>query len=118
MVTNGYVSFDEWVELAQKYYPSKPSKTQTQSPDHGKKVSKAKSSSGIFRVFYYKTLAKWRYDYRKDGKLKALMEKDLISLEEKVKKNNLEWIILDEEKAKRSYEFNAQLNDKSHTNNH
>ena len=78
---------------------------------HSKKtvinMSKAKNTTGIFRV--YKSLTnnvyqgfRWNYvcPAGEDGKRKVISSIDIQKLEKKVKAKGLEWIILDEEKAK------------------
>lgn len=80
-----------------------------------RKISKTLSErcniTGFYRVSKDKDNAckqgfLWRYKYCENGKQKSIKSVNLSKLQEKVKKYNLPWEILDEEKAKKSLEEN------------
>lgn len=75
-------------------------------------LSKSHTSTGIFRVYkkgknnnqdgFY-----WAYSYYDENNEKnTITRTDLNELEEEVKRLNLDWIILDKDKAKKTYEEN------------
>ena len=69
------------------------------------KMSKSRNTSGMYRVSKCKqnrpkNSFTWTYTYYEDGVKKSLTSKDLNILEQRVKEKGLDWIILDEEKAK------------------
>ena len=71
----------------------------------GKSGSIAKTTTGYFRVFKhpdkgYKQGYCWRYQYPVDGKQKAISSKTLSKLKEKVLSKGLEWLVIDEDKAR------------------
>ena len=77
------------------------------SLEQKKKMSKARNTTGFYRVCKHKdNQCKqgfiWRYRYSLDSKQKSITAVDLKTLEKKVKKEGLEWEILDDEKAKQS----------------
>ena len=68
------------------------------------------NTSGIFRVSLHKQKKcskgfTWKYYYHVGKKRKCISSVDLLKLKEKVLAKGLEWIILDEEKAKASMEL-------------
>lgn len=66
--------------------------------------SKRTNTTGFFRVSYNKSNGRWGYYYKNDeGTFTSLSDKNLKGLEEKVKAKDLEWEILDKEKAEKSY---------------
>lgn len=77
------------------------------SLEQKKKMSKARNTTGFYRVCKHKdNQCKqgfiWCYRYSLDSKQKSITAVDLKTLEKKVKKEGLEWEILDDEKAKQS----------------
>ena len=68
-------------------------------------VSKGHNNTGIFRVSKIKNKVytngfTWRYQYYVEGEQKSIVSVDINKLKDKVVENGLEWIILDEDKAK------------------
>lgn len=68
------------------------------------KKSKQKTETGIFRLSIKKpdsshNYNRFRYTYYKDGKRKTLLRKDLQAIYDFVLENDLEWTILDDQKA-------------------
>lgn len=79
----------------------------THSEETKKKISEAQNTTGFYRVYkqkdnHYKQGFIWRYQYFLDSKRKSIKSVDLKKLEKKVKKEGLEWKIIDDEKAKQS----------------
>ena len=77
------------------------------SKEARKKISEAQNTTGFYRVYkqkdnHYKQGFIWRYQYFLDSKRKSIKSVDLKKLEKKVKKEGLEWKIIDDEKAKQS----------------
>ena len=86
-------------------------KEKTLSDETRKKMSEAKNTTGFYRVTKQKkeqlqARLTWRYQYLYKSTRKVISSADLKKLEEEVKKEGLEWEILDEEKAKKSLEEN------------
>ena len=86
-------------------------KEKTLSDETRKKMSEAQNTTGFYRVTKqkdnkYKQGFRWRYQYLYKSTRKVISSADLKKLEEEVKKEGLEWEILDEEKAKKSLEEN------------
>ena len=52
----------------------------------------------------------WQYHYYKNGKKVRISNINLSRLEEKIRSKGLEWIIIDENKAKHSYTENIIKN--------
>lgn len=80
------------------------------------KISKKKTTTGIFRVDIKKENIKiqpqgfrFRYCYTVNKKRKELSSVDLYKLEQKVKNKGLKWKIVDEEKAKQTYYLNNKV---------
>ena len=86
-------------------------------PNYGKhhnstirtKMSKSQNTTGFFCV--HKTKSErhkqgfvWRYNFYEDGKQKQISSKDFFKLRDKVLAKNLEWYIIDEEKAQKTIE--------------
>ena len=72
-----------------------------------KKLSKAQNTTGFYRVYKHKNNSckqgfTWCYQYYLDSKRKLITSIDLKKLEKKVRKEGLEWKIIDDEKAKQS----------------
>lgn len=70
-------------------------------------ISKAKNTTGFYRVFKsnekkYKQGFVWYYNYYENGKQKKISSVDLFKLEQKVKSKGLHWLIIDEEKAQKT----------------
>ena len=68
-------------------------------------VSKGHNNSGIFRVGKNKNKTfkqgyTWRYVWKENGKSNTIVSADINKLKEKVVERGLDWIILDEDKAK------------------
>ena len=82
------------------------------SNSHKMLISKSSNKTGFFRV--YKTKRDdahqgftWAYGYfDENNKRKVIRSVDLLSLKDKVVENGLEWAVIDEEKAKISFEEN------------
>ena len=77
------------------------------SKETRKKISEAQNTTGFYRVYKQKNNRCkqgfiWRYQYFLDSKRKSIKSVDLKKLEKKVRKEGLEWEILDDEKAKQS----------------
>ena len=77
------------------------------SEETKKKMSEARNTTGFYRVFKHKdSTCKqgfiWSYQYSLGSKRKSITSVDLKTLEKKIKKEGLEWKILDDEKAKQS----------------
>lgn len=75
--------------------------------NHKLKISSNMTNTGFFRVSKHEDdscLKGFRYIYRyyRDGKRKEISSVDIIKLKEKVIKNNLEWFIVDENKAEKT----------------
>ena len=71
--------------------------------------SKAKTTTGIYRVSKnknknYKQGFRWRYQWYEGNKKKAIISTSLSKLERKVRDLGLEWIIINQELANKSYE--------------
>ena len=77
------------------------------SKETRKKISEAQNTTGFYRVYKQKNNRCkqgfiWRYQYFLDSKRKSIKSVDLKKLEKKVRKEGLEWKIIDDEKAKQS----------------
>lgn len=78
-----------------------------------KSKSKAENKTGYYRVFKkynseYRLGYVYIYSYAKDGKQYSFADISLLELEKKVKNKGLEWIIWDEETARKSLEENLK----------
>lgn len=118
-------SVEDWVEICRKYYDDNPllqfKGNYNPYINHEKSLetkinmTNGKNTSGYFRVSILKTKQhkkkpyRYRY-YDEDGKRKSIHKESLESLKEEVLKRGLEWIIVDEEKAKRTDELSAKQN--------
>lgn len=80
----------------------------------GRKKSKQQNNSGYFRVGKT-TRNTWRYRYHKGGREYDISAANLNLLEKKVKKNNLLWMIIDPENARKSREMDTSLERKNKT---
>lgn len=72
-----------------------------------KQISKSKNSTGFYRVTKHnnkecKQGFRWMYRYFNNKKQKAIVSTDLNKLKQKVLAKNLEWCIIDEEKAQKT----------------
>lgn len=72
------------------------------------KLSKIRNKTGIFHVYKSKNSQckqgfLWRYRYKEDNKEKDITSVCLTKLEQKVKSKGLPWIIIDDEKALKSF---------------
>lgn len=70
------------------------------------RASQKRTSTGLYNVCknHHKTGSTWRYQYRtRDGEIKSLYCVDLSGLKERVIKERLPWIIVDENKAKNTF---------------
>ena len=72
-----------------------------------KKMSEAQNTTGFYRVYKHKNNSckqgfTWCYQYCLDSKHKSITSINLKKLEKKVRKEGLEWKIIDDEKAKQS----------------
>lgn len=77
-----------------------------------KKVSRARNTTGFYRVtkhnrLYGKQGFSWSYRYYIDGKQKSIERACLSDLKKAVRDKNLDWFIIDEEKAQKSLEEEA-----------
>lgn len=83
---------------------------------HNLELSKKRNNTGFFRVKKAKNSSKmgfgftWQYHYYKNGKKVRISNINLSLLEEKIRNMGLEWIIIDENKAKQSYTENIIKN--------
>lgn len=117
-------SVEDWVEICRKYYDDNPllqfKGNYNPYINHEKsletkiRMTNGKNTSGYFRVSILKTnknkpYYRYRY-YDENGKRIYIHKESLESLKEEVLKRGLEWIIVDEEKAKRTDELNAKQN--------
>lgn len=103
-----------WGKSRSKEIKEKIRKTMTgmkNTDKHNKRISKARNSTGFFRVVKinskgYKRGFIWSYLYYKEGNKRqtSISSVNLLKLKEKVIKNGLEWLIIDEEKAKKTIE--------------
>lgn len=118
------ISFDEWVELANKYYEPTTSyyshlNGSPHSDDEKIIMSKSRNKTGIYRVSKKKDKSlkqgfRWSYQYYDDDKhLWKFESVDLTKVRKKVERQGLPWIILDEDKARQSYELNREYFPKS-----
>ena len=83
------------------------------SEETRKKLSEAKNTTGFYRVSKskdscYKQGFLWRYTYYQDGKRHTISSVNLCKLKEKVLVKNLEWEVIDEEKAEKSIKLNKK----------
>ena len=81
------------------------------SEETRKKMSKAHNTTGFYRVCKNKNNSckqgfTWCYQYCLDSKYKAITSIDLKKLEEKVRKEGLEWKVIDEENSIKSIQEN------------
>ena len=86
---------------------SESQKGKTLSAETRKKLSEARNTTGFYRVHKhknsnYKQGFTWRYKYQYKSTRKVISSVDLKKLEEKVRKEGLEWQIINNEKAKQS----------------
>lgn len=75
-----------------------------------KKMSQSLNDTGFYHVSkqkdkHCKQGFVWRYSYQKNNKRVRLSSTNFFKLKEKVLANNLEWCIIDEEKAQKTLEF-------------
>lgn len=109
-MTNEYKDYLRKVNTGKKH--SKETKEKMSKSHKGFKYSKEakynksrkKSKTGIFRLSIKKpdsnhNYPRFRYTYYENGKRKTILRKNLQDIYNFVYKNNLEWYILDEEKA-------------------
>ena len=97
----------------------------SKNPNYGKKFSKEhkegikegnkgkhniNNKSGFYRVGFQKTKNRIYYVYRytKNGKQKAIIDKGLFNLKQKVKQQRLEWKVIDEIKMNKTLEWEKQ----------
>lgn len=90
---------------------SEAQKGKTPSEETRKKLSKARNTTGFYRVAKHKNSRikqgfSWVYKYYQDGKHISIYSTNLHKLKEKILSQNLEWEIIDEQKAKQSLELN------------
>ena len=76
---------------------------------HEKIYRKQPNTTGFYRVNKKKCNScakgfRWVYNYNKDGKNRRISSTSLKNLEEKVKSGKMEWVIVDENQAKKSIE--------------
>ena len=76
-----------------------------------KKMSKSKNITGFYRVSKeknntYKQGFRWAYKYFDNNKRKTISSIDLKKLEKKVKKEGLEWKVIDKENSIKSIQEN------------
>lgn len=88
-----------------KYHNQFLSHTKETKDKISKNLSLSKTTSGYYRVIQcrnerYKQGYYWKYQYIVNGKQKAICGGTLEKLKEKVLAKGLEWVIIDEEKAK------------------
>lgn len=81
------------------------------SDKQNKKISQASNTTGFYRVIKrinkkYKQGFLWTYVYYEEGKKRQtfISSVDLLKLKQKVIKKGLEWVVIDEEKAKKTIE--------------
>ena len=110
---------DEWKKQASEWRKGEnnPNYNKKFDLNHRLKLSK-NNKTGIYRVFKFKDKRtkkgyRWCYKYYDDGKYHSLYSNSISKLKDKVIKNNLEWIILDEKKyneiIKKENEYNGDL---------
>lgn len=85
------------------------------------KYSKSKTKTGIYRVYLGKKKGRknkfiQRYEFKNKNEKITLSSTDLNQLEQKVKEKDYSWIILDEEKYKKSLEINQKILNKNINN--
>ena len=85
----------------------KGKKTHEMTEETRRKMSEARNTTGFYRVnkrkqSNYKQGFTWRYEYSYKSTRKAITSVDLKKLEEKVRKEGLEWKVINNEKAKQS----------------
>lgn len=83
----------------------------TFSENHKRKLSESRNTTGFYRVSKYNSVKlkqgfSWCYQYYDANTLKRIVAIDLYKLKQKVESKNLLWIIIDEEKAKKSIKLN------------
>ena len=102
----------EWIivneELANKSLEESSINTKKKYKNH---------STGILRVYPQcidKTNQrfKWNYTYRENNKYKTLSSVDIFKLKEKVLRKGLEWIIVNEEIAEKTFRISSKQNNK------
>ena len=81
------------------------------SEETRKRMSEAQSTTGFYKVSISNCSSckkgfTWRYRYCIDSQHKSISSTDLNKLKEKVLEQDLEWKIIDEEKAQRSVDLN------------
>ena len=73
------------------------------SLDHRKKLSQLKNSTGFYRVQRRirkkNNFATWEYVHRENGKVRTISSVNLLKLKEKVLLKDLDWFIIDLDKA-------------------
>ena len=82
-------------------------KEKTLSDETRKKMGEVRNTTGFYRVTKRKNNSckqgfTWCYQYHVNSQRKSISSIDLKKLEKKVRKEGLEWEILDDEKAKQS----------------
>ena len=100
------LSEEEYFLLINRNKTNNGMKGKNHSLEHNVEMSKIRNSSGIFRVnkshdYTTKQGFLWQYSYYENGgRRKHFRRIDLNKLKEEVLKRGLDWIVLDEEKAK------------------
>ena len=85
----------------------------THSEEARKKISEAQNTTGFYKVSISNCSSckkgfTWRYRYCIDSQHKSISSTDLNKLKEKVLEQDLEWKIIDEEKAQRSLDLDKR----------
>ena len=85
----------------------------THSEEARKKMSEAQNTTGFYKVSISNCSSckkgfTWRYRYCIDSQHKSISSTDLNKLKEKVLEQDLEWKIIDEEKAQRSLDLDKR----------
>jgi group I intron endonuclease len=81
------------------------------SKHHKLSLSKSSNKTGLYLVYKEKNNGVrqgfiWAYGYRENNKKKVISNVNLLKLKENVIKRGLDWIIIDEDKSKKSFEEN------------
>lgn len=77
-------------------------KNKPHSKQHSINIGKSRNKTGFYRVT--KSGGRYRYGYYKEGKSTSLSSNNLNDLKQKVINDNLEWFIIDYEKAMKTME--------------